>query len=145
MLVSFGFLPNYIPFACALTLPSLRRDRIKLRSNSASPASMVSISFPWGVVVSAHVSLSERNPAFRSDRPLKRVQEVQGAPGQPIEPSEQQHVPCIPRRHGACQGWPIGLRAALPFSEWTFCAPAAVSAAIWASNVCACVLKRAYP
>ena len=39
------------------------RAMINARSNSAKPASTVTISFPCGVVVSAHVSASEQRPA----------------------------------------------------------------------------------
>jgi hypothetical protein len=47
-------------------LPSAVRVRIRSCSNSARPPKMVSIKRPWGVVVSAHASPSERKPAFLS-------------------------------------------------------------------------------
>ena len=52
------------PRATARARPSPVRARIRSRSNSASPPSTVSISRPCDVVVSAHVSPSERKPAF---------------------------------------------------------------------------------
>ena len=55
--------PNLTPRALARSRPSLVRTLIRSRSNSASPPSTVSISRPCDVVVSAHVSLSDRNPA----------------------------------------------------------------------------------
>src|ERR1700719_961776 len=61
--VSFGGRPIFTPFALARSRPSPVRARINSRSNSASPPSTVSIRRPWAVVVSAHVSLSERKPA----------------------------------------------------------------------------------
>ena len=45
--------------------PSPVRARISSRSNSARPPSTVSIKRPCAVVVSAHVSPSDRNPASR--------------------------------------------------------------------------------
>ena len=39
-------------------------DRIRCRSNSAKPPSTVIISLPWGVVVSAHASPGDLNPAL---------------------------------------------------------------------------------
>jgi hypothetical protein len=47
----------------ARSRPSPVRARISSRSNSASPPSTVSIKRPCGVVVSAHASPSDRNPA----------------------------------------------------------------------------------
>jgi hypothetical protein len=55
------------PRAIALLRPSLVRDRIKLRSNSAKPPRTVSINLPCGVAVSAHGSLRDRKPAPRSE------------------------------------------------------------------------------
>ena len=52
------------PRAFARLLPSPVRARISARSNSAKPPSTVSMRRPCGVVVSAHVSLSERKPAL---------------------------------------------------------------------------------
>jgi hypothetical protein len=52
-----------MPRALARSRPSLVRARIKSLSNSASPARTVSMSRPWGVVISAHASPSERKPA----------------------------------------------------------------------------------
>ena len=61
--VSFGGRPMWTPRALARSRPSPVRARISSRSNSASPPSTVSINRPCGVVVSAHASPSERNPA----------------------------------------------------------------------------------
>ena len=61
--VSFGGRPIRTPRARARFLPSPVRARMSSRSNSASPPSTVSINRPCGVVVSAHVSANERNPA----------------------------------------------------------------------------------
>ena len=57
------FLPNFTRRAIVLALPSPVLVRIKVRSNSASPPRIVSISLPCGVVVSAQVSASERKHA----------------------------------------------------------------------------------
>jgi hypothetical protein len=46
--------------------PSPMRARISSRSNSANPPRTVSIRRPCALVVSAHVSPSEWNPALRS-------------------------------------------------------------------------------
>ena len=51
-----------LPRALARSRPSLVRARISSRSNSAKPPSTVKIRRPWRVVVSAHVSPSERKP-----------------------------------------------------------------------------------
>ena len=61
--VSIGGRPMWTPRALARSRPSPVRARISSRSNSASPPSTVSIKRPCGVVVSAHASPSERNPA----------------------------------------------------------------------------------
>jgi hypothetical protein len=50
--------------AFARLLPSPVRARISARSNLAKPPSTVSMRRPCGVVVSAHVSLSERKPTL---------------------------------------------------------------------------------
>jgi hypothetical protein len=55
--------PILTPSALARSRPSSVRARINSRSNSARPPSTVSISRPCAVVVSAHVSCSERKPA----------------------------------------------------------------------------------
>src|SRR5215813_8426158 len=57
--------PNRTPRSLARFRPSPVRARISSRSNSAKPPRTVSISRPCAVVVSAHVSLSERKPAPR--------------------------------------------------------------------------------
>ena len=54
------------PRALARSRPSAVRAWISSRSNSAKPPRTVSTSRPCGVVVSAHVSASDRNPALRS-------------------------------------------------------------------------------
>ena len=56
--------PIFTPRALARSRPSPVRTRIRSRSNSARPPSTVSISRPCDVVVSAHASPSDRNPAF---------------------------------------------------------------------------------
>ena len=61
--VSFGLRPSFTPLATARARPSPVLARINSRSNSASPPRTVSISRPCGVVVSAHASPSDRNPA----------------------------------------------------------------------------------
>jgi len=52
------------PRRFARSRPSPVRARIRSLSNSASPPSTVNISRPCDLVVSAHVSPSERKPAF---------------------------------------------------------------------------------
>ena len=61
--MSVGLRPSQTPFATARARPSPVRAQINSRSNSARPPSTISIKRPCAVVVSAHVSLSERNPA----------------------------------------------------------------------------------
>lgn len=58
-----GGRPNFTPLAFARARPSPVLARIKLRSNSAKPASTVTISLPCGVVVSANGSASDLKPA----------------------------------------------------------------------------------
>ena len=58
--VSLRGRPNRTPRSRARLRPSPVRAAISERSNSARPPSTVSMSLPWGVVVSAQVSLSER-------------------------------------------------------------------------------------
>jgi hypothetical protein len=55
--VNLGVRPSFTPRA-------LVRARINSRWNSARPPRMVTIKRPCGVVVSPHVSPSERNPAL---------------------------------------------------------------------------------
>ena len=76
-----GRRPIFTPRALARSRPSPVRARINSRSNSASPPSTVSIRRPCAVVVSAHVSCSERKLApwpvivasvgFFDDRPSR--------------------------------------------------------------------------
>jgi hypothetical protein len=58
-----GSSPKRTPRALARVRPSLVRARISSRSNSAKPPSTVNISRPCGVVVSAHLSVSDLKPA----------------------------------------------------------------------------------
>jgi hypothetical protein len=60
----FRFPPHLYAARHGAALPSLVRARISSRSNSASPPRTVSINRPCAVVVSAHASPRERNPAF---------------------------------------------------------------------------------
>src|ERR1019366_7061457 len=62
--VSFGFLPIFTPRALARSRPSPVRAWINALSDSASPPSTASIKRPCAVVLSAHVSPRDRNPAF---------------------------------------------------------------------------------
>jgi hypothetical protein len=87
--------------------PSLQRDRIKLRSNSANPPNTLSINRPSGVVVSAHASDSDRKPAFRFDTASSTFRRF----------SHQQHVSPVQGGYGACQGGPVRLRSALLLAE----------------------------
>jgi hypothetical protein len=60
--VSFGLRPLFTPHGTGAAFPCPRADQS--RSNYANPPSTVSISRPCAVVVSAHVSPSDRNPAL---------------------------------------------------------------------------------
>ena len=64
--VIFGGRPIFTPRAMARLRPSPVLVRISSRSNSARPPRTVKLSRPRALVVSAHVSPSDRKPAFRS-------------------------------------------------------------------------------
>jgi hypothetical protein len=142
--VSVGGRPIWTPRALARVRPSPVRARINSRSNSARPPRTIGIKRPCGVVVSAHVSPRERNPApafatvsrmfkrsrvDRANRPRRVTSNVSPAPR-------------------ACNAFASSRRSALAplaVSENTDAAPAAVNAATWASSVWQSVLTRAYP
>jgi hypothetical protein len=90
--VSFGSLPSFTPFATARARPSLVRARIKSRSNSAKPPSTVSIKRPCAVVVSAHVSPSDRKPAPLLGDRSQCVQQIARRSRKAIKPHHHKHV-----------------------------------------------------
>ena len=78
-----GFLPLMLCHLAGAAEPNAARlgalaalsrpGRISSRSNSAKPPKIVSISRPWGVVVSHHASLSDLKPAPRSATAAKML------------------------------------------------------------------------
>jgi hypothetical protein len=89
---SFGLRPIFTPRALARSRPSPVRTRMRSRSNSASPPSTVSINRPCDVVVSAHVSPSDRNPASLAVMVARVFNRSRVDRGQPVEPRHHQHV-----------------------------------------------------
>ena len=79
--------------------------RIRSRSNSASPPSTVSMSRPCEVVVSAHGSVSDRNPALRSAIAASVFHQIPRRSREPVKTRHHRHVaqlqPSINRRSGA--------------------------------------------
>jgi hypothetical protein len=68
------------------------RARINSRSNSASPPSTVSIKRPCAVVVSAHASARDRNPASLPVIAARVFEKVSGRACQPVEPRYHHYV-----------------------------------------------------
>src|SRR5271168_4116877 len=109
--VSLKGRPKLCPRAFARSRPSPVRARINSRSNSASPPSTVSIKRPCAVVVSAHVSWSERNPA-----PLPVIA-ASVFRRSPVEARHHQHVAFGELVERAAQLNAVGLRAAGRFPQ----------------------------
>jgi hypothetical protein len=100
-----GFLPSLTPFATARARPSPVRARISSCSNSAKPASIVSIRRPCGVVVSAKAGL------LLGDR-RQDVEQVARRSRQAIEPRHQKHVAGVELVERTAKLGAIGRRAA---------------------------------
>src|SRR5208283_2462298 len=88
------------------------RARIRSRSNSASPASTVSISRPCDVVVSAHASPSDLKPAFLPVMVARMFNRSRGRSRQPVEPRDHQHVIGLKLVEQPAKPRPVGLSSA---------------------------------
>ncbi len=96
------------------------RARINSRSNSARPPSTVSIRRPWGVVVSAHVSPSERKPACLpviAARVLRRSRVERASRSSRVT---HEHVAGVELVEHSAELRPVGLCSARHFAEYLF-------------------------
>jgi len=140
--VSLNFGPIFTPRALARSLPSPVRARINSRSNSASPPRTVNIRRPCAVVVPAHVSLRDLNPAFfaviaASVLRRSRVDRARRSRRVTISTSP------LPSWSSAWRNCARSARAPLAVSRKTFSAPAARNCFTCASTLWPSVDTRA--
>jgi hypothetical protein len=132
------------PLAFARSRPSPVRVRISSRSNSANPPNTVSIKRPCAVVVSAHVSLRDLNPApFSAIVPsrLSRSRVDRARRSSRVTTNTSPFARTAIRRASCLRSD----RAQLIFSWNIFLHFAAFSSANCADNDWPSVLTRAYP
>jgi hypothetical protein len=109
----FEFRPHFHALRLGAFRPSPVRARINSRSNSASPPSTVNIRRPCAVVVSAHVSPRDLNPAFFAAiaATVLRRSRVDRASRSGV------HIAFVERRQCAAQSGAVGPCAACCFTK----------------------------
>ena len=141
---SFGRRPSLTPRAFARTRPSLVRERMRSRSNSARPPNTVSMSRPCDVVVFAHVSRTDRNCASFSARAASTLSRSRV---DRAKRSRRVTISTSPAWSEAIARFSCVRSVFAPeaVSLNTFSQPAAVSSATCAATLWPSVETRAYP
>jgi hypothetical protein len=103
---------EWTPARSTLAAPPAGREKKGLNLIS-SRSRIVSISFPCGVVVSAHASASEREPAPCFGNRLQRIEKAQGRPSQSVQASDEEDSPGSNAARAFCSAFTLYVRAGI--------------------------------